>query len=85
MIETFKYVVTYIIVMHIEKRKVNGKTKYYLAHSFREGSSVHKFRKYLGQDLKPEKPEIVVDTSKLNIKEVVDKIYNYLKEKNKNY
>ena len=39
--------------MHIEKRKLKGKIKYYLAHSFREGSKVHKFTKYLGQDLKP--------------------------------
>ena len=37
--------------MHIEKREVNGKIKYYLAHSYREGSKVHKFRKYLGKDL----------------------------------
>jgi len=35
--------------MHIEKRKGNGKIKYYLAHSYREGKKVHKFRKYLGQ------------------------------------
>ncbi len=37
--------------MHIEKRKVNGKIKYYLAHSYREGRKVHKFRKYLGRGL----------------------------------
>lgn len=37
--------------MHIEKRKVNNKTKYYLSHSFREGSKVHKIRKFLGSDL----------------------------------
>lgn len=41
--------------MHLEKRKVDGKIKYYLAHSFREGAQVHKFRKYLGQDLIPQK------------------------------
>ncbi|MBU4070008.1 MAG: Fic family protein [Nanoarchaeota archaeon] len=41
--------------MHIEKRKSGKKIKYYLAHSYREGSKVHKFRKYLGTDLKPEK------------------------------
>ncbi len=40
--------------MHIDKRKSGKKTKYYLAHSYREGSRVHKFRKYLGVDLKPE-------------------------------
>jgi len=37
--------------MNIEKRKVGKKTKHYLAHSYREGSKVHKFRKYLGTDL----------------------------------
>src|SRR3989344_93018 len=38
--------------MHIEKRKVGKQTKYYLAHSFREGKRVHKLRKFLGADLK---------------------------------
>lgn len=37
--------------MNIEKRKVGRKVKYYLAHSYREGKRVHKFRKYLGTDL----------------------------------
>lgn len=37
--------------MHIEKRKSGKCTKYYLSHSYREGKIVHKFRKYLGQDL----------------------------------
>lgn len=41
--------------MHVEKRKAGKKTKYYLAHSYREGKRVHKFRKYLGTDLNPEK------------------------------
>lgn len=41
--------------MHVEQRRQKGKTKYYLAHSYREGSRVHKFRKYLGQDLGQEK------------------------------
>ncbi len=38
--------------MYIEKRKSDGKVKYYLGYSYREGSKVHNFRKYLGQDLK---------------------------------
>lgn len=38
--------------MHLEKRKSGKRIKYYLAHSYREGKKVHKFRKYLGQDLK---------------------------------
>ena len=37
--------------MHVEKRKVGKKIKYYLGHSFREGTKVHKIRKYLGVDL----------------------------------
>lgn len=37
--------------MHIEKRRIGTKTKYYLSHSYREGQKIHKFRKYLGQDL----------------------------------
>lgn len=41
--------------MNLEKRKVGKKIKYYLAHSYREGSKVHKFRKYLGTDLTREK------------------------------
>src|SRR3989338_3112565 len=43
--------------MHVEKRKSVGRTKYYLAHSYREGLKVHKFRKYLGQDLTKKKLE----------------------------
>jgi Fic family protein len=38
--------------MHLEKRAFGKKTKYFLAHSYREGKKVHKFRKYLGQDLR---------------------------------
>ena len=37
--------------MHIEKRVVRGKTKYYLAHSFRSDSRVRKLRVFLGTDL----------------------------------
>ena len=37
--------------MHIEKRKSGKGIKYYLAYSYREGTKVHKFRKYLGHDL----------------------------------
>ncbi len=40
--------------MYIEKRKVGKQTKYYLAHSFREGGKIHKIRKFLGADLTPE-------------------------------
>ena len=37
--------------MYVEKRKEKDKTKYYLAHSFREGNKVHKLRKFLGSDV----------------------------------
>lgn len=38
--------------MHLEKRRIGRRVKYYLAYSYREGAKVHKFRKYLGWDLK---------------------------------
>ena len=41
--------------MHIEKRKFGKIVKYYLSHSYREGSKVYKFRKYLGKDLNKQK------------------------------
>lgn len=37
--------------MHLEKRKTGQKVKFFLSHSYREESKVHKFRKYLGQGL----------------------------------
>ncbi len=37
--------------MYVEKRKTKGKVLYYLGHSFREDTKVHKIRKYLGADL----------------------------------
>lgn len=40
--------------MYLEKRISKGKTKYYLAHSFREGNKIHKIRKLLGTDLSKE-------------------------------
>ena len=41
--------------MHVEKRKSGKRVKYYLARSYREGSKVYKFRKYLGRDLTKER------------------------------
>ena len=37
--------------MHIEIRKAGGRTKYYLAHSYRKGGNVRKTRVYLGANL----------------------------------
>ncbi len=39
--------------MHLEIREVGKSKKYYLAHSYRKGKKVRKFRVYLGADLRP--------------------------------
>ena len=57
--------------MHLEKRKINNKIKYFLAHSYREGPKVHKFRKYLGQDLSKDKlTERKIIAEKLILEEI---------------
>ncbi|ODS41810.1 MAG: hypothetical protein MSIBF_00070 [Candidatus Altiarchaeales archaeon IMC4] len=60
--------------MHIEKRKAGNKIKYYLAHSYREGVKVHKFRKYLGQDLAEEK---LNERKQIAQKLVLEEIHKY--------
>ena len=65
--------------MHIEKRKIEEKTKYYLAHSYREGLKVHKFRKYLGQDLTKKKLEERKQIAEKLIMEEIHK-YNLIKD-----
>ncbi len=65
--------------MHVEKRKLNKKTKYYLAHSYREGSKIHKFRKYLGQDIKTEKLNERKEIAEKLILEEIHK-YNIIKD-----
>ena len=60
--------------MHIEKRKVGKRTKYYLSHSFREGSKVHKIRKFLGSDLSP---EILEDRRKKAEHLIIEEIHRY--------
>lgn len=77
--KTFINVVTHNISMHIEKRKSKGKTKYYLSHSLREGSKVHKFRKYLGQDLKSDKLKERMQIAEKLILEEIHK-YNVIKD-----
>lgn len=57
--------------MHIEKRKEG---KYYLAHSYREGSKVHKFRKYLGKDLTKEK---LKERRQIAEKLILEEIHKY--------
>ena len=60
--------------MHIEKRKLGKRIKYFLAHSYREGSHVHKFRKYLGQDLKP---SLFDERKKIAEKLILEEIHKY--------
>ena len=60
--------------MHIEKRATNGKTKYFLAHSYREGHKVHKFRKYLGQDLKS---SVLRERKEIAEKLILEEIHKY--------
>jgi len=60
--------------MHIEKRKSGKKIKYYLAHSYREGRNVHKFRKYIGVDLNSEKFE---ERKKIAEKLILEEIHKY--------
>lgn len=60
--------------MHLEKRKSGKRTKYYLAHSYREGSKVHKFRKYLGQDLTSEK---LNEREQIAEKLILEEIHKY--------
>ncbi|MCD4666666.1 Fic family protein [archaeon] len=60
--------------MHIEKRKSKNKIKYYLAHSYREGSKVHKFRKYLGLDLTKQK---LKERKQIAEKLILEEIHKY--------
>ncbi|MFH1134226.1 MAG: Fic family protein [Nanoarchaeota archaeon] len=60
--------------MHIEKREVKGKIKYYLSHSYREGAKVHKFRKYLGLDLGA---DLLEERKRLAEKLILDEIKKY--------
>ena len=59
--------------MYIEKRKVKGKIKYYLGHSFREGGKVHKIRKFLGSNLNDKELEGRKEKAKALILEEIQK------------
>lgn len=65
--------------MHVEKRKAGKRTKYYLAHSFREGLKVHKIRKFLGADLNKTILNERIEKSKGLILEEIEK-YNIIKD-----
>ena len=65
--------------MHIEKRESDKKIKYYLTHSYREKSKVHKFRKYLGLNLTKKKlEERKIIAEKLILEEIHK--YNIIKD-----
>ena len=65
--------------MYLEKRKSGEKINYYLGHSFREGSKVYKFRKYLGRDLNPEILKKRKEIAEKLILEEINK-YNIIKD-----
>lgn len=73
-VETFKYVDIHYNIMYVEIRTVKGKTKYYLAHSFREGDKIHKIRKLLGIDLSK---DILEDRKKKAERLILDEIEKY--------
>lgn len=60
--------------MNLEKRKQGKKVKYYLAHSYREGKRVNKFRKYLGTDLTKIKLD---ERIKIAEKLILEEIHKY--------
>ncbi len=65
--------------MYVEKRKVGKKTKYYLGHSFREGSKVHKARKFLGINLNKTLLDQRIEKGKHLILEEIEK-YNIIND-----
>jgi Fic family protein len=60
--------------MHVEIRKEGKKKKYFLSHSYREGAQVHKFRKYLGQDLKT---TLLEERKNIAEKLILEEIHKY--------
>lgn len=73
-IERFKYVVTYVLFMYLEKRKEGKITKYFLVHSYRDGAKFHKFRKYLGQELSK---SVLDERIKIAEKLITEEIHKY--------
>ncbi len=65
--------------MYIEKRKVKGKIKFWLSHSFREGGRIHKIRKLLGLDLSEEILKERIEKAKQLILEEINK-YKIIKD-----
>ncbi len=67
--------------MFTEKRKVGNGLKYYLVHSYREGSGVKKIRKYLGANLPPQELEkakkIARAQMEKEIKSITTDVFNF--------
>ncbi len=57
--------------MHVEIRRVNGRKKYYLAHSYRVNSKVRKVRVFLGTDLNHEEIERLTEKVRRRLEEKV--------------
>lgn len=76
--------------MHIEKRELRGKVKYYLSHSYREDGKVKKIRKYLGRDLSKRELEKVKNRAEAEMQKLLEGIqskvfaFYLLKQSNKN-
>ena len=60
--------------MYVEKRNYYGKTRYWLAHSFRESGKIHKIRKLLGTDLSK---DVLEDRKKKAEQLILDEINKY--------
>lgn len=57
--------------MHLETRTVNGRRKYYLAHSYRSNSKVVKVSVFLGTDLGPEEIERLAEKAKVKLEKKI--------------
>lgn len=55
--------------MHIEKRLVGRKRKYYLAHSYRSNSKTMKVRVFLGTDLKEQEVRRLAEKARVRLEE----------------
>jgi len=60
--------------MYVEKRNYYGKTRYWLAHSFRESGKIHKIRKLLGTNLSK---DVLEDRKKKAEQLILDEINKY--------
>ncbi len=57
--------------MHVEKRLVGGKRKYYLAHSYRSNSKIMKARVFLGTDLDQTEVERLAEKARARLEDKI--------------